>query len=233
MSFISFHMAPRGAGSISSAFIIGCASRGSGGVVGICRSGRPGGRWPRSEARSATGRPAGSPGCRSRTPSRASTTQSVVGELLPVRKLRAEALADRRLRPRTPRDPRQRQARTHRPQLGHPLRPRMVHQNRRLPPLRNGPTHHCVCPPVNDVGELCAGEPHAQFDAAAGGNHSQSGQHAPRGRGSLPPTLQSTLRQPATESGWKQGGLRSRRGKPYVDSGSEPRSSCGRFALAR
>ena len=51
--------------------------------------------------------------------------------------------------------------------------------------------HGCVCQSVNDVGEPCAGEPHARFDAAAGGNHSQSGQHAPCGRGSLPPTLQS------------------------------------------
>jgi hypothetical protein len=28
----------------------------------------------------------------------------------------------------------------------------------------------CACQPVNDVGEPCAGEPHARFDAAAGGN---------------------------------------------------------------
>ena len=27
----------------------------------------------------------------------------------------------------------------------------------------------CACQPVNDVGEPCAGEPHARFDAAAGG----------------------------------------------------------------
>ncbi len=44
---------------------------------------------------------------------------------------------------------------------------------------------------MNDVGEPCAREPHARFDAAAGGNQDQSGQHAPRGRGSLPPTLQN------------------------------------------
>jgi hypothetical protein len=30
--------------------------------------------------------------------------------------------------------------------------------------------HGCVCQSVNDVGEPCAGEPHARFDAAAGGN---------------------------------------------------------------
>ena len=28
----------------------------------------------------------------------------------------------------------------------------------------NGPSHHCVYQPVNDVGEPCAGEPHARFD---------------------------------------------------------------------
>ncbi len=52
-----------------------------------------------------------------------------------------------------------------------------------------GEAQDCVCQPVNDVGEPCAGEPHARFDAAAGGNQDQSGQHVPRGRGSLPPTL--------------------------------------------
>ena len=52
-----------------------------------------------------------------------------------------------------------------------------------------GEAHGCVCQPVNDVGEPCAREPHARFEAAAGGNPGQSGQHAPCGRGSLPPTL--------------------------------------------
>jgi hypothetical protein len=28
----------------------------------------------------------------------------------------------------------------------------------------------CVCQPVNDVGEPCAGEPHARFEVAAGGH---------------------------------------------------------------
>ena len=36
-----------------------------------------------------------------------------------------------------------------------------------------------ACLTVNGVGEPCAGEPHARFEAAAGGNHDQSGQ---RGR---------------------------------------------------
>jgi len=40
---------------------------------------------------------------------------------------------------------------------------------------------------VNDVGEPCAGEPLARFDAAAGGNPGQSA--SPCGPGSLPPTL--------------------------------------------
>ena len=42
-------------------------------------------------------------------------------------------------------------------------------------------------------GEPCAGEPHARFDAAAGGNPGQSGQHVPCGRGSLPPTLRNVI----------------------------------------
>jgi hypothetical protein len=37
----------------------------------------------------------------------------------------------------------------------------------------------CVCQTVNDVGEPCAGEPHARFDAAAGGNPGPVG-HAAR-----------------------------------------------------
>jgi hypothetical protein len=47
-------------------------------------------------------------------------------------------------------------------------------------PHRSG-GHDCVCLSVNDVGEPCAREPHARFDAAAGGAPSQSGQHAPHG----------------------------------------------------
>ena len=39
------------------------------------------------------------------------------------------------------------------------------------------------------VGGVRASLASTRFDAAAGGNHSQSGQHAPCGRGSLPPTL--------------------------------------------
>ena len=86
----------------------------------------------------------------------------------------AEVRPDRRLRQRTPRDPGQRQARTPRPQLGHPLQLRVGQPARRLSPQRNGATNACVCQPVNDVGEPCAGEPHARFDAAAGGNPGQS-----------------------------------------------------------
>ena len=40
---------------------------------------------------------------------------------------------------------------------------------------------------MKNVGEPCAGEPHARFDAAAGGNQRQSADAARRGR--LPPTL--------------------------------------------
>ena len=47
--------------------------------VGICTSGRPDGRWPRSEARSATARTAATRGCRWSGPSRISTASCVVG----------------------------------------------------------------------------------------------------------------------------------------------------------
>src|SRR3954452_19865913 len=39
-----------------------------------------------------------------------------------------------------------------------------------LSPDQNGETHARVGQPVNDVGEPCAAEPHARFDAAAGGD---------------------------------------------------------------
>ena len=42
-------------------------------------------------------------------------------------------------------------------------------------------------PAVKNVGEPCAGEPHARFEVAAGGNRFQSA--TPRGTGRLPPTL--------------------------------------------
>ena len=57
----------------------------------------------------------------------------------------------------------------------------------------------CACQPVNDVGEPCAGEPHARFDAAAGGNPGPVGpSRAVRGR--LPPTLRRTSAMPLRRS---------------------------------
>jgi Group II intron, maturase-specific domain len=56
-----------------------------------------------------------------------------------------EVLSDRQLRQRTPRNPRQRQARTARPQLGHPLQLRVGNPARRPSPDRDGETHACVC----------------------------------------------------------------------------------------
>ena len=53
----------------------------------------------------------------------------------------------------------------------------LVYQVARSDRAREAGSADCVCQPVNDVGEPCAGEPHARFDAAAGGNHGQSGQH--------------------------------------------------------
>jgi hypothetical protein len=46
-------------------------------------------------------------------------------------------------------------------------------------------------PAVKGVGEPCAGEPHARFEVAAGGNRNQSGQHVPHGTRRLPPTRPS------------------------------------------
>ncbi|MFZ0976065.1 MAG: hypothetical protein WAN22_27835, partial [Solirubrobacteraceae bacterium] len=44
---------------------------------------------------------------------------------------------------------------------------------------------------MKDVGEPCAGEPHARFDVAAGGNQASRQRRAAR---RLPPTLQSSER---------------------------------------
>ena len=174
--------------STSWASITGCGSPGDTGVVGICSSGRVRERWPRSRGQ-----------IRERTDrSRARLSlEDVVadlnpvlrgwGELLPLRELRRAVLAHRRLRQRTARASRQRQARTHGPQLGHPLQLQVGQQPARPSPHRNHPTHDCVCQSVNDVGEPCAGEPHARFEAAAGGTPDQSA--TPRGPGRLPPTL--------------------------------------------
>jgi hypothetical protein len=38
-------------------------------------------------------------------------------------------------------------------------------------------------PAAKNVGEPCAGEPHARFEVAAGGNQDQLGQHEPRSPG--------------------------------------------------
>jgi hypothetical protein len=38
-------------------------------------------------------------------------------------------------------------------------------------------------PPVKNVGEPCAGEPHARFDVGGGRKPGQSGQHVPHGPG--------------------------------------------------
>jgi hypothetical protein len=46
---------------------------------------------------------------------------------------------------------------------------------------------------VNDVGEPCAGEPHARFDAAAEGNPGPVG-HGRAVPGNLPPTVQQQQR---------------------------------------
>jgi hypothetical protein len=89
--------------------------------------------------------------------------------------------------------------RTAGPELGHPLQPRVGGPARHPSPDRNGETDACVCQPVNDVGEPCAREPHARFDAAAGGNTGPVG-NAARSLDGLPPTLQLRRLDPASAS---------------------------------
>ena len=50
------------------------------------------------------------------------------------------------------------------PELGHPVQLQVAHRPRGLPADRNGALLGCACLTVNDVGEPCAGEPHARFD---------------------------------------------------------------------
>ena len=52
----------------------------------------------------------------------------------------------------------------------------------------------CACQPVNDVGEPCAGEPHARFDAAAGGNPQSVGYAARVGKPPADPTSRERRR---------------------------------------
>jgi hypothetical protein len=51
----------------------------------------------------------------------------------------------------------------------------------------------CVCQPVNDVGEPCAGEPHARFDVAAGGKPRSVGKTARQGKPPADPTKQKRI----------------------------------------
>ena len=110
-----------------------------------------------------------------------------------------------------------------RPQLGHPLQLPVGEPARHLPPRRNGETHARVCQPVNDVGEPCAGEPHARFDAAAGGNPASRLVRAAMEASRRPyittrPTPPATLSEHHDEAGV--------RAKPTAQRGKrEPRSS--------
>ena len=102
-----------------------------------------------------------------------------LGELLPLRKLRARSSTTStptstnasRSSPAPSTDSKGRN-------WSHRFNYEWVDPARHLPPQRNGETDACVCQPVNDVGEPCAGEPHARFDAAAGGNPGPVGQPA-------------------------------------------------------
>jgi hypothetical protein len=49
-------------------------------------------------------------------------------------------------------------------QLGHAFHLSVAHRLRSVPVDRHGALLGCKCLTVNDVGEPCAGEPHARFD---------------------------------------------------------------------
>ena len=52
-------------------------------------------------------------------------------------------------------------------QLGRPLHVGLARESWDLPTQRNSALPDCACITVNDVGEPCAGEPHARFDRGA------------------------------------------------------------------
>src|SRR2546425_12094332 len=84
------------------------------------------------------------------------------------------------------------------------------------------PTGDGRMPAVKDVGEPCAGKPHARSEVAAGGNRNQSA--TPRGTGRLPPTLQRGAGSHngcvARESGRA---IRSRNDSSHKDRGRDDR----------
>jgi RNA-directed DNA polymerase len=103
--------------------------------------------------------------------------------VLSLRQLLDQARPDQPLRGRTPRAVRGQapQARA-RPRLATTRRLAQPHgadrsQWNHRRPQTTGLAGQAECRPVKNVGEPCAGEPHARFDAAAGGNQHQSGQH--------------------------------------------------------
>jgi RNA-directed DNA polymerase len=65
--------------------------------------------------------------------------------------------------------PRLQQARTLRPQMGQPLRRRLVSAPGGSHPPRPHQLRDCECLAMKGVGEPCAGEPHARIDVAGGG----------------------------------------------------------------
>ena len=92
-----------------------------------------------------------------------------------------------------------------------------------LPGGQGRPHGESRMPAVKDVGEPCAGEPHARFEVAAGGNRNQSA--TPRGTGRLPPTLQRWTR--TSLCAYPGAGCPTSRPRP-------PRPGCGRrFVLSR
>ena len=87
------------------------------------------------------------------------------GGLLPLRQLEPEVRRHRQLRALAAVQAGQRQICHPIPTPSQPLQLRLAHRTRHPPTHRKRPIlETCACLTMNDVGEPCAGEPHARFD---------------------------------------------------------------------
>ena len=139
-------------------------SPGSTKVAGSARSGRRNGPWPPSRPRSVRRPHEQTRTGRSNTSSLTSTPCCGVGGRTSGGGTPPEVHRHRQLRTRATGDPHLNPSRPLRTELGNPLHVGMVQSSRSAPTGGNGSLLVCACLAVNDVGEPCAGEPHARFD---------------------------------------------------------------------
>ena len=167
---------------------IGCGSRGSSRVAGICRSGRPDERWPRSRQDPRPDRPplrkaAAGVGGRGSQPRAAG-----LGGLLSLRQLRAKfSHIDGYVNERLAILASAKHGLT-RPQLGHPLQPSMGHPARHPPPQRNGQTRRLRMPAGERCRRAVCGRT-ACTVRCGGGRRPRTSRHSRAVPGRLPPTL--------------------------------------------